>query len=210
MVWSARPPPLCQPRLCNGRQSFDSIHSTRLQVARDGHGRTAPARVVLSGRGVVTEWRVHACGESRRVPDCRSVQHDALKPERLGLLCGSESEAHGAQVSALRAARLRRPRRLSRALAVSELRVSRTDGRRGAPKSYIPPQRSNRAFPMPQHDSPKDRVLGLCNLPPEIFVTKALNQVARAPTPSVKRQAAHTQLHTHGSNMCVVRAPLSA
>ena len=196
-------PPLCQPRLCNGRQSFDSIHSTRLQVARDGHGRTAPARVVLSGRGVVTEWRVHACGESRGVPDCRSVQHDALKPERLGLLCGSESEAHGAQVSALRAARLRRPHRLSRELS----EFLGPTGRRGAPKSeVIPPQRSNRAFPMPQHDSPKDCVLGLCNLPPEIFV-KALNQVARAPTPSDKP---HTQLHTHGSNMCVVRAPLSA
>ena len=26
---------------------------------------TAPARAVLSERGVVTEWRVHACGESR-------------------------------------------------------------------------------------------------------------------------------------------------
>jgi hypothetical protein len=139
-------PPLCQPRLCNGRQSFDSIHSTRLQVARDGHGRTAPARVVLSGRGVVTEWRVHACGESRGVQDCRSVQHDALKPERLGLLCGSESEAHGAQVSALRAARLRRPHRLSREL--SEF-LGPTDGagRRRA-KSYLPRGQIGR-FPCP-------------------------------------------------------------
>jgi hypothetical protein len=87
---------------------------------------------------------VHGCGESRGVPDCRSVQHDALKPERLGLLCGSESEAHGAQVSALRAARLRRPpHRLSRALG-----VSRTDGRRGAPKSYLPRGQIGR-FPCP-------------------------------------------------------------
>ena len=128
------------------RQSFDSIDSTRLQVARDGHGRTAPARVVLSGRGVVTEWRVHACGESRGVPDCRSVQHDALKPERLGLLCGSESEAHGAhvQVSALRAARLRRPRRLS----ASSRSFSDRRTARGAPKSYLPRGQIGR-FPCP-------------------------------------------------------------
>jgi hypothetical protein len=130
--------------------------------------------------------------------------HDALKPERLGLLCGSESEAHGAQVSALRAARLRRPRRLSRALGTRSFSDRRTA--RGA--EVIPPQRSNRAFPMPQHDSPKDRVLGLCNLPPEIFVTKALNQVARAPTPSVKRQAAHTAPHTRLQYVCGTRTSL--
>ena len=80
-------------------------------------------------------------------------------------VCGSESEteAHGS---------LRRP-------------VSCELSDRGA--EGIPPQRSNPASPMPQHDSPKECVIGLCNLP--MRFSSSFNPF---PTPEISSRAQST------------------
>jgi hypothetical protein len=166
------PPPLCQPRLCNGRQSFDSIHSTRLQVARDGHGRTAPARVVLSGRGVVTEWRVHACGESRGVPDCRSVQHDALKPERLGLLCGApKSYLPRGQIGRFPCPNMIPRRTASSDYAISHLRFSF--------ESFKPSGACAHTKRQAAHTAPHTRLQYVCGTRTSLRVNKGLDSCTR-------------------------------